>query len=109
MVSISTTNEEKVLVTLAPVTAAGNPAILDGAPKWGIAEGDCTLEVAEDGLSAYLVSGAANVINQITITADADLDEGEVREISETIVYTVVPAEAAAIGVSTVVEPKAIV
>lgn len=108
MVSISTTNEEKVLVTLAPVTAAGNPAPLDGTPTWTVSEGDCTIEVSADGLSAYLVSGSANVINQIVITADADLDEGEVREISETIVYTVVPAEAAALGVTTVVEPKTV-
>lgn len=76
---ITITNEEKVLVTLAPTTAAGNPATLDGIPTWEVTSGDATLEIAEDGLSAFLVSGAVAGTSTITLTADADLGEGVVN------------------------------
>lgn len=94
---ITITNEQKVMVTLAPTTAAGNPAILDGAPVWTVTSGDATLEVAEDGLSAYLVSGAADVTSQVEVTADADLGEGIVT-LTDVIDLAVVAAQASALG-----------
>ena len=94
---ITITNEQKVLVTLAPTTAAGNPAILDGAPVWTVVSGDATLEVSEDGLSAFLVSGAADVTSQIEVTADADLGEGVVT-LTDVIDLAVVAAQASALG-----------
>ena len=94
---ITITNEQKVQVTLQPVTAAGNPATLDGAPVWTVTEGDATLEVAEDGLSAFLVSGAADVNSTITVAADADLGEGVVA-LTDTITLAVVAAGASALG-----------
>lgn len=106
MFPVNSTSEQKVLISLNPTTAAGNPAIVDGAPVWSVIEGDCTLEVAADGLSCYLVSGAANIVNQVSVSADADLDEGEVREISELIVYAVVAPEATALGIAALVENK---
>jgi hypothetical protein len=106
MFPVNSTSEQKVLISLNPTTAAGNPATVDGAPVWSVIEGDCTLEVAADGLSCYLVSGAANIVNQVSVSADADLDEGEVREISELIVYAVVAPEATALGIAALVENK---
>ena len=106
MFPINSTSEQKVLISLNPVTAAGNPATVDGAPVWTVTEGDCTLEVAADGLSCYLISGAANVVNYITVSADADLDGSEVREISEAIVYAVLAPEATALGLNAAVENK---
>ena len=106
MFPITSTNEEKVLVSINPTTAAGNPATVDGVPTWTVTSGDCTLEVAADGLSAYIISGSANVANMIEVSADADLDAEEVRTITETIVYTVVAAEAQALGINAAVEPK---
>lgn len=97
--NIAITNEQKILVTLAPTTAAGNPAPLDGAPVWTVAEGDVTLEVAEDGLSAYIISGVPGS-SLVSISADADMDAGEERQISDVIAVTVVPAEAATMGLS---------
>lgn len=105
MYSVTSNNEEKVVISLAPVTAAGNPAPLDGMPTWTVTSGDATLEVAEDGMSCTMLSGAANVINEISVSADADLGEG-IRSISETIVYTVTPAEAATLGIASSVSPK---
>lgn len=94
---ITITNEEKVQVTLAPTTAAGNPATLDGAPVWTVTEGDATLDVAVDGLSAFLISGDANKNSKITVTADADLGEGVVT-LTDTIDLAVVAASANALG-----------
>jgi hypothetical protein len=106
MFPITSTNEEKVLVSINPTTAAGNPATVDGVPTWTVVEGDATIELSGDGLSAYIISGSANVVNMIEVSADADLDAEEVRTITETIVYTVVAAEAQALGINAAVEPK---
>lgn len=94
---ITITNEEKVLLTLAPKTAAGNDATLDGAPVWTVLEGDATLEVAADGLSCYLISGAADTLSKIEVTADADLGEGVVTLV-DTVDLAVVQANASALG-----------
>jgi len=96
---ITITNEQKVEVTLAPMTAAGNPATLDGAPVWEVVAGDATLEVAADGLSAFLVSGVADINSQITVTADADLGEGVIT-LTDTIDLAVVAAEASQLGLT---------
>ncbi len=94
---ITITNEEKVQLTLAPTTAAGNPATLDGIPTWTVVSGDATVEVSEDGLSAFLVSGAADVNSQIEVTADADLGEGIVT-LTDIVDLAVVAAQASALG-----------
>lgn len=104
--NLAITNEEKILVTLAPTTAAGNPATLDGEPTWTVTEGDATLDVQSGGLSAYLISGEPGA-SVITVTGDADLDEGEVRELSDVIALNVVAAEAASFGFTAgAAEPK---
>ena len=108
MVPVTTTDEQKIAIRLAPVTASGNPATLDGDVAFTVVEGDATVEVVDGtgGLEFYLVSGAANTVSRITATADADLGEG-VREISEEFVYTVTGAEAAAFApVIGTAEPK---
>lgn len=95
---ITITNEEKVQVTLSPTTAAGNPATLDGAPVWTVTEGDATVEVSADGMSAFLVSGAPDTNSKITITADADLGEGVVS-LEDTVDLAVVLASASVLGI----------
>lgn len=94
---ITITNEQKVLVTLNPVTAAGNPATVDGAPVWQVASGDATLEVQEGGMSAYLISGAADVTSKVMVSADADLGEG-VASLEDSIDLVVIPATASTLG-----------
>jgi hypothetical protein len=105
MYPVTSTNEEKVTIVLNPTTAAGNAASVDGAPVWSVESGDATLEVAADGLSCVIISGAADVLNTVTVTADADMGEG-VMSISETIVYTVTAAQATGLGVNSTVSPK---
>ena len=82
--NLAITNEEKILVTLSPTTAAGNAAALDGEPTWTVTEGDATLDVLPGGLSAYLISGAAGA-STVLVSADADLDAGETRELTDVI------------------------
>lgn len=95
---ITITNEQKVLVTLAPTTEAGNPATVDGVPAWTIESGDAVVEPSEDGMSAYIISGEANVNSVITVMADADLGDGVVN-IKDTIDLAVVAASASNLGV----------
>jgi hypothetical protein len=99
MTTKTITNEQKVTVTLAPVTDTGKPAKLDGAPAWTVVSGNSQVVVAEDGLSASLVSSDDPGDTEIVIKADADLGAG-VEEITETIVLTVTSATAKNFGIA---------
>lgn len=105
MFEIKLTNEQKIRVALTPKTATGKPAVLDGKPVWEVLSGGSTVEVAEDGLSAYLVSSDTPGDTQVLVKADADLGEG-VEEISDVIKLTVEGAKAASLGL-TIGEPEA--
>ena len=96
---ITLTNEQKVSVTLAPKTATGKPAPLDGMPTWSIISGESTIEVAGDGLSATIISSDTPGDTQILIEADADLGEG-VETISDVIAVKVVGAKAQSLGLT---------
>lgn len=97
MLELMLTNEQKIQVTLAPVTATGKPAPLDGTPEWSVISGNSTLEVASDGKSAFLVSADDPGDSQFLVKADADLGEGK-EEISDTIKLSVAGARAANLG-----------
>ena len=103
MIEIKLTNEQKIKVTLTPTTAAGKPAALDGKPQWRT-DGPAALEVAEDGMSAYLIASERPSESIVTITADADLGEG-VEEIAEGIKLITEGAKAAHLGL-TIGEPE---
>lgn len=105
MLSITINNEQKVKVTLTPVTDKGQPAKLDGVPTWTVLSGDSTVEVAEDGLSADLISADSSGTTEIEVKADAELGEGVV-EIGETLTLIVTSATAKNLG-ATVGEPEA--
>lgn len=97
VVEISLTNEEKILATLTPVTSTGKPAKVDGKPTWTTTSGDSTLEVSEDGLSAWLVSSDTPGETMFVVEADANLGEG-VENITEAIKLTVNGASAVSLG-----------
>lgn len=94
---ITLTNEQKVKVTLAPVTATGKPAKLDGEPTWTVQSGDSTVQVDPGGLSAFLVSSDTPGDTVIVVEADANLGEG-VETISDAIRLTVEGARASSLG-----------
>jgi hypothetical protein len=71
------TDVQKVTLSVAPVSKAGNPAVLDGAPKWTVSdETVLTVAVAEDGLSAVVSSTGKIGKAQVSVLADADIGEG---------------------------------
>ncbi len=97
MLEINITNEQQVNVTLHPVTAAGRPAEVDGAPTWEVVSGNSTVTPAGDGLSADLVSSNDPGDTDFIVHADADLGEG-VIDISDIIRLHVAHANAANLG-----------
>jgi len=106
MIEIKITNEQKVKVTLVPVTDTGKAAQLDGKPGWEVISGFSKLEVADDGMSATLISEDDPGDTVYAVEADADLGEG-VETIADTIKLTVEGARAKNLGlVAGTPEPK---
>lgn len=93
------TNEQQIKVTLSPKTDTGKPASLDGSPAWTVLSGNATLVVADDGLSANLISADDPGDTEIIVKADADIGEG-VEEISDIIKLSVVGATAKNLGLT---------
>lgn len=102
---IKLTNEQKVTVTLSPKTDTGKPAKLDGSPSWTVTSGNSTLVIAEDGMSADVISSDDPGDTEIIVKADADLGEG-IEEISEILRVSVSSAGAKNLGI-TVGPPEA--
>lgn len=97
MLELTITNEQKVKVTITPVTATGKPAALDGAPSWSVSSGDSTISVAENGLSADLISSDAPGETMYVVSADADLGAG-VENVTDSIKLVVEGAKAVNLG-----------
>lgn len=94
------TDEQKVQLSIQPVTAAGNPAKVDGTPSWSVSDTTIlTLEVAADGLSAWATVTGTLGASQVSVSADADLGEG-IRSITATLDVTVVAAEAVSLTIN---------
>lgn len=73
------------LTTAQKVVASVNPIIpIDGLPEWAIVEGDGTVESADDGMSAELVSPNLPGETLYMVTADRDKSV-QVKELSELI------------------------
>lgn len=89
----------------------GAPATLDGLATWTKTEGGGLVEPAADGLSMTVKGVAGEPLTPIrgTVTADADLDLDETRELSDTweVILTSDEAEEAADLGMTADEPVA--
>jgi hypothetical protein len=71
------TDSQKVQLTISPVTAAGNPAKVDGIPEWGSSDDTIlTVEPAADGLSCEAITTGTLGSAQVNVSADVDLGEG---------------------------------
>lgn len=103
---LTITNEEKIQITIRPVTNQGSPALLDGPPSWVVLSGESTVEPAPDGLSAYLISGDNLGDTLVQVEADADLGAGVVT-IMDTVLLHVAGALAVNLGLTAgTPEPK---
>ncbi len=94
------TDVQKVGLSVAPTTAAGNPAKVDGAPEWSVSDPTLGgLTVAEDGLSAEFVTTGKLGSCQVNVTADADLGSG-VTTITGVLEIEVTASQATNLGVT---------
>lgn len=106
MLDLSVNTEQKVKVTITPLSASGKPAKVDGKPTWTVTSGVGTVQASDDGMSAFLVSGDVPGDTIVLIEADADLGEG-VETISDTIQLHVQGVNAANLGLTaSAPEPK---
>lgn len=96
MLELKITNEQKVPLTVAPVTATGKSALLDGDVLFTVQSGDATIERI-DATSAWLISGEVPGDSVIVVSADADLGEG-VEPITDLVKLTVEGARAQSLG-----------
>lgn len=99
MLTLTITTEQKIAVALAPKTAAGNPATVDGPPTWSVVSGFATINVSPDGLSAELISSDSPGQSQFLINADADLGAG-VENLQDVITLNVEGAKATSLGLT---------
>lgn len=107
MIEVSITTEQRVLVSVNPLTESGTPTVVE-TPVWEIAEGPefVELEVQLDGLSAFINSTSLSGNAIVRVTADADTSAG-VENISEDVVVTVSIPQAVDLGLTAgVPEPK---
>ncbi len=97
MLDLTITNEQKVKVTVNPVTEAGTPVTLDGPIEVAVSSGDGTFDIQPDGVSVYFISGDLPGDTVFTISGDADLGAGVVN-VSDVVNLHVEGAMAAALG-----------
>jgi len=93
-------DSQKVSASVEFKTAAGNPAVVEGAPVWASSNAAIVEVVAsEDGLSAVARAVGPIGSSQISVSADADLGEG-VKPIVGTQDIEVVAGEAVTVGIT---------
>lgn len=103
---LTITNEQKILLTANPVTAAGRPASLDGALSAQVVSGEATFQAGPNPNQVYLVSGDNPGDTSFVVEGDADLGAG-VTLIQDTVVLHVAGALAANLGLQAgTPEPK---
>lgn len=93
------TDVQKVALAINPVSAAGNPAVVESV-AWSVSDDTLfTLEVSEDGLSAVLFTTGKLGSGQVNVIADADLGDG-VTEIAGALEVSVQASEAVSLNIS---------
>lgn len=95
------TDIQQVDLRFEPVTAAQNPAAIDGVPAWSVSDPSVLdLQVSDDGLTAVAVTRGPLGTCQINVSGDADLGDG-IRTINGVLDVTVVASEATSILITT--------
>lgn len=90
---------QKLPVSIKIADKFGNPAVVDGAPKWAVTdEALASVEVAEDGMSAVVMPKGVIGACKVQVSADADLGEG-VKAIIGELDVEFLAGEAAVVGI----------
>jgi hypothetical protein len=107
MLPVACSNEQKIKITSAPVTAAGNPAQLDGGLQAEVVSGDGSFAaVPGEPNSLFVISGTAVGQTRYRVFGDADLGAGQVF-IEDTVELEVSGAQAVGFGLTAgTPEPK---
>lgn len=88
------TDVQKVSLSVVFTDRAGNPAVVDGAPRWSSSDpAIVAVTASEDGLSAEAIAVGPLGQAQVSVVADADLGEG-VTEITGVLDIEVKPSVA---------------
>lgn len=105
--SMKLTDVQKVVGSIAPKDAAGNPAPVDGIPVWASSDpAIVTVTAAPDGMSAVVEAVGPLGTAQVSVTADADTGEG-VTAITALADIEVLASQATVVGINfDVPEPK---
>jgi hypothetical protein len=98
--SMKLTDVQKVVGSIAPKDAAGNPAPVDGIPVWVSSDtAIVTVTAAPDGMTAVVEAVGALGTAQISVSADADMG-GAVTTITALADIEVLASEATALGIT---------
>ena len=98
-------NDQKVVATVEPVDAKGNPASIDGIPAWSSSSTSIATvnPLPADGsgkFSAEVIPASQLGTCQINVTADADLGSG-IQQISGVLDLQVVGGQAVGFTITT--------
>jgi hypothetical protein len=92
-------DDQKQTLSIQPLDAKKQPALLDGAPVWASSDETVVVVVASsDGLSA-VASGVSPGTARVVVTADADLGSG-VTPLTGSLDYTITAGQAATIDIA---------
>lgn len=107
MLDLVCTNAQKIKVTVAPESASGQPAPVDGALRLTVFSGDGTVEQdPTDPLSFYAISGASAGLSEFGVEVDARIGPEEVI-IGDRVNLNVTLEEAVSLGlIAGAPEPK---
>jgi hypothetical protein len=98
--SMKLTDVQKVVGSIAPRDAVGNPAPVDGIPVWASSDTAIVmLTPAPDGMSAVVEAVGPLGTAQVSVSADADTGEG-VATITAVADIEVLASQATAVGIS---------
>ena len=91
---------QKLPLSIQIVDKFGNPAQVDGAPKWAVTDASLAdIVAAADGLSAMVTPKGPLGAFQVQVSADADLGEG-VKAILGSLDVEVLAGEATAVVIA---------
>lgn len=100
MAKLVLTDIQEATLSVAFVDAAGNPAVVDGAPAWAVSDAALlSITPAADGMSAVVSANGPLGTGQVSVSADADMGAG-VTTIAGTLDIEVLASAAVSIAIS---------